>query len=313
MKIPNLFLVGQPKSGTTASHDLLNQHPEVFMSPVKEPFFFCKDLIREKASFHNREIARASRKESEYLSFFAGVEDEKVIGESTTHYLYSKVAAKEIYKFNPDSQIIILLRNPVDFIYSMYSQYNNTSVDTAKNLSEALSLEQDRKAGKNIPPTVYFPSMLFYSERIKYRDQVARYFEVFDSSQIKVIIYEDFKLDNHGIYKEILDFLNVDTTFIPNFRRVNLSQKPRSKNLANMIFRSRIKKMIDHSVPIRLRLKIQAIGRKIVFKQQPRKPLDAKIRKKLMTEYKPEVIKISDFLGVDLVKKWGYDNIPLTE
>jgi len=87
MKKPNLFIVGHPKSGTTALYNFLKQHPDIFMCPVKEPAFFCKDFIEESDLFHKQKsfyLDSWSREQKVYLSLFADVKSEKIIGECST-------------------------------------------------------------------------------------------------------------------------------------------------------------------------------------------------------------------------------------
>ena len=113
-KRPNLFIVGAPKCGTSSLHYHLSKHPEIYMSRYKEPHFFGKDLTRLNKIFYTNE--------KEYLSLFNIVKEEKIIGESSPQYLYSYSAPREIKEFNPESKIIILLRNPINMIYSYHSQ-----------------------------------------------------------------------------------------------------------------------------------------------------------------------------------------------
>lgn len=309
MKKPNLFIVGQPRSGTYALHYFLSQHPEVFMSEDKEPLFFCKDFHEESDLFHKHRAFFRYRKESDYLSLFAAAKNEKFAGESSTHYLFSKVAAREILKFNPDAKIIMMLREPVSFLYSLYSQHFVRSQENVGDFETALSLEKERKSGRKIPPTVYCPRFLFYSERIKYYEQIVRYYDLFDKSNIKVIIFDDFKQQNDVIYKDVLGFLNVDADFVPVFDQVNVSKKPRFAKLNAWLLNSAFKKAIQNVIPTSLYSKIKPMGKKVLWRNQSRKPLDSSLRQKLMSEYKPEVVKISELLGIDLVKRWKYDQI----
>src|SRR3972149_11450918 len=111
MKIPNFFIVGAPKCGTTAMYTYLKQHPEVFMSDLKELHFFGTDHHRINYTPYTKE---------QYLSFFDGAGDKRRIGEASTSYLYSERAAVEIKEFNPFARIIIMLRNPVDVMYAYH-------------------------------------------------------------------------------------------------------------------------------------------------------------------------------------------------
>jgi len=311
MKVPNLFVVGKPKSGTTAIHYLLAQHPEIYMSPFKEPLFFCKDIIQEISSYRQGKTYFPYKEKSDYLSLFQAADNEKIIGESSPQYLYSKVAADKIYNFNPDSKIIIILREPIDFLYSLYSHLIADGGEDITDFETAIALEKQRKEGKHIPCGCCYPGRVFYSERVKYLEQVKRYFKVFDKSKVGIYIYEDFRENNKIFYKAVLEFLEVRTNFVPDFAKVNVNAKPRSTKLNLLVRRdSLLKKAVQRCVSPEFYKNIQLAAKKILLKKTARKPLASRLRSELMQKYKFEVVELSNFLNVDLVKKWGYDKIP---
>lgn len=105
----NFFIVGAPKSGTTALVTYLTHNPEVYMFNPKEPNWFCTDFpeLGETNSLLG------------YHNFFSCANDKhKAVGEASTIYLYSKAAAENIFKYNSNSKIIIMVRNPVQLVYS---------------------------------------------------------------------------------------------------------------------------------------------------------------------------------------------------
>ena len=298
-------MVGQSKSGTTALHDFLEQHPDIYMSNPKEARFFCKDLHQESYAFHGKKISYFSFwEEQEYLRLFSNSKKAKVVGESSPHYLYSRVAAEEIYKFNPNAKIIMILRNPVDFIYSLHSHYVWIDYENAKDIKSALSLEKERRTGKNLPSRVYCPSALYYSERVKYYEHVKRYYDLFDNSNIRVIIFEDFRENNFKVYRDTLIFLGVDQTFVPELRMVNVNKKPRNYTL-NIISKNLfLEKAMKVVFPQPFHSAIKKLRERVLLKEEPRPPMDTLLKKALMREYRPEVIKIGKLLGIDLEKKW---------
>ena len=111
---PDFFIVGAPKCGTTSMFHYLRQHPQIFMPDNKEPHYFGKDLIKMSDEFIDNE--------DEYLNLFKDAKSDQKLGEASTFYLYSKSAYKEIKEYNPDAKIIIMLRNPIDFLHSLHSQ-----------------------------------------------------------------------------------------------------------------------------------------------------------------------------------------------
>ena len=163
-KIPNLFIVGAPKCATTSLHHYLQQHPDIAMCKIKEPHFFCTDFHRECDTFHQAPTLFEIRDESAYLSLFSHWKGEKIVGESSTSYLYSQTAADHIYDFNADAKIIIVLREPVSLLYSWHSHLVNNREETIDDFKSALSAEHEKKTGLGEPAVIgetSFPIILY--------------------------------------------------------------------------------------------------------------------------------------------------------
>ena len=145
-KLPNLFVVGAAKSGTTAIYNFLDQHPDIYMSPLKEPHFFCDDIRRENFSKQYKRRTRfnidaylSNKKLSKkhiaylnnithYLELFREHSDEKYLGEVSNGYLFSTVAAQNIYNFNPNAKIIMILRDPCERAFSQWSREHQANL-----------------------------------------------------------------------------------------------------------------------------------------------------------------------------------------
>jgi len=256
MNSPNLFIVGQPKSGTTALYFLLKQHPNVFFPDEKEPNYFAKDFEKEVNEFYKldlkykqKPIETKFKSINEYLKIFSLCKKEKIIGEASTTYLYSKIAAKEIKKFNHNSKIIIILRDPVEFVISLFQEHSH-NIEMAESFEEAMLLEKIRKKGK------YFKcsapkSLLYYSERVRYAKQIKRYLNNFPNENILVILFEDFKKDNLRTFKKVCKFIGIDYSFEPKIKIINPSKINRFDFLRNFIdlelilkFRKLFKKIV---------------------------------------------------------------------
>ncbi|OGC44895.1 hypothetical protein A2V54_00175 [candidate division WWE3 bacterium RBG_19FT_COMBO_53_11] len=309
---PNLFIVGAAKSGTTALHIFLDQHPDVFMSKPKELRFFCKDIHQEFDDFYrtNKRFFKKynfypCRTEKEYLSFFKDWKNEKIAGESSPQYLYSKVAAQEIQKFNPDAKIIIMLRNPVNWIFSNYLQALRSGDETVRNFEKALSLEEERTKGKQLDKFSLLaqPSSLFYFEWARFAEQVKRYLDVFNRRQIKIIIYEEFKKDNAKVYREILEFLGVDQNFVPEFKPVYVTKKVAFPRLL-ILWRSLLFTKMSYFPLSALN---RFIGGKFFGKERKIPSMDLSLKMELMKKFKPEVERLGKLVGRDLISLWKYD------
>ncbi|MCF6153707.1 MAG: sulfotransferase [Candidatus Brocadia sp.] len=292
MRIPDFFIVGAPKSGTTAMCAYLRQHPEIFIPGKKESHYFGTDLNSPRF-IRDREI---------YLSLFSGAKDEKRVGESSVWYLYSKKAASEIKEFSPSASIIIMLRNPADMLYSQHSQFLYNGNEDIACFEEAINAEDDRKRGLRIPPGVHFIESLFYRETVKYTEQVQRYYNVFGRENVHVIIYDDFKVDTINVYRENLRFLGVTGDFQPEFKTINPNKRVRSNILRNLlqnppqIARVLGKFFVTHTLHQWFVKKLTSFNREY----ESRPPMDTELRKRLQAEFASEIERLSELLRRDL-------------
>ena len=142
MRKPDFFIVGAPKCGTTAMQYYLSQHPDIFL-PEKEMDFFGNDLLFT----HPRCTIE------QYLAHFDTPEAKfrRRVGEKSVFYLYSKRAAYEIRDFAGAADIIIMLRNPVDMLYSLHSHMLRTGGEEIEDFRAALEDESIRKPGARLP------------------------------------------------------------------------------------------------------------------------------------------------------------------
>lgn len=314
MTTPSLFIVGHSKSGTTALAKFLGEHPGVFMSSPKEPNYFARDFTRDVT-----EGPFAERSEGAYLGLFAGARPDQVAGEASACYLYSKVAAQEIAAFEPEAKIVIMLREPVSFLHSYHLQKLKNPLPGAEDIrdfEQALAAEEDRKQGRRLPPHCRVPQLLFYSERVKYAEQVARYLEVFPRENVLVIIYDDFKRDNRAVYDEVLAFLGLDPSFEPEFRDYNKGALVRHKGLQTFMGQlthgqgagALLHHPVKWLVPAAARRKMARLAyQRVVFKEKP--ILSGDLVARLRDRYRPEVVQVSELLGRDLVREWGYGSV----
>jgi hypothetical protein len=300
IKKPNFFLVGAPKCGTTAMAQYLAKHPNIFM-PIKELHFFGSDL-NFSPTVDKFSSPRDKREVKKYLSFFDPVTEEKMIGESSVWYLYSKTASSEIKAFSPQSKIIIMLRNPVDMLYSLHSQHLWDGNEFIENFEEALSAEYERKKGRYIPDTVHFVSALFYSDIIKFTEQIESYFNTFGKNNVHIILFDEFKNNTLAVYKETLRFLGVKDDITPIFNIVNPNKKIRNKRLHKLLrdplnpFRKIGRVMIPKQVRTFLFIIIEKYNTKFI----PRPSMNPETKKKLKKLLEAEIIKLGTLLEKDL-------------
>ena len=120
---------------------------------------------------------------------------EETVGEASITYLYSSTAAREIHTFNPHSRIMIMLRDPVEMMYSLHSQLLFTGVEDIEDFEEALDAEPERRQGRCIPPGARIVDFLFYRRFSDYAPQLQRYIEIFGRDAIHVVLFDDLRDD----------------------------------------------------------------------------------------------------------------------
>ena len=293
MRKPDFFIVGAAKSGTTSFQEYLKQHPRIFMPPGGEPNHFARDL--------DLALHITNRDERKYLSLFDGAGPATCLGEKSVWYLYSKTAATEISAFNEQAKIIIILRNPVDMVYSLHGQFLYTSNEDILSFQEALAVEDERRQGKRIPSSCHFPQGLLYSQVVDFAPQVQRYFDVFGRDKVCVLLFEDLVEKTPEVYRQVLEFLGVDPGYQPDFEVFNSAKPVRNLGLRRMIRENRPLAFFVRQLPPAFRHRIGNILGKMPGQTIPRsKKLDPGVRHELQSRFLPNVEQLSEVLGRDV-------------
>ncbi len=293
MRRPDFFIVGAPKCGTTAMIDYLKQHPEVFVPDRKELDFFGRDLV-----FKGHRLT-----EEEYLGFFSRATAEKRAGEGSVWYLHSKTAALEIKDFSPNARIIIMLRNPLDMMYSFHSQRLYNGNEDIENFSAALDAEAERRRGSRLPKGASDVFGWCYREVATYTKQVQRYFNAFGKEDVRVIIYDDFAKDAGLAYRETCQFLDIDSDFQPDLRMINTRKQVRSKALREFLRRPHpASGWLFRAIGLRPDRNGGYKGwlRRLNSSDNSLRPMNPVLRKQLQREFAPEVRQLSALLERDL-------------
>jgi hypothetical protein len=311
-RIPDFFIVGHSKSGTTALYELLRRHPQIYMPAVKEPMFFAGDLRPADPA----QRAGEPQTLEGYLALFADARADQRIGEASSLYLWSQAAAGAIAQAQPAARIIAVLREPASFLRSLHLQLLENHVENRKQLRDALALEDERRAGRRIPPRCARPQALLYSERVRYLEQLRRYDAVFAPEQLLVLIYDDFRDDNAATVHRVLRFLEVEDMPAIEPIEANPTVGVRSVRLDSL----KTTLSSGQSPPARaLRASANALStqsmrdalrpllRHAVRGAPP--PADEQLMLELRRRFKPEVVALSEHLDRDLVSLWGYDEL----
>lgn len=216
MTLPNFLIIGTMKAGTTSLYSYLSQHPQVYMSPIKEPRFFAleeAELSARQTNEHKAVWESSVTRLADYIALFDEVTDETAIGEASPIYMaWSNKAAPRIKHYIPDAKLIAILRNPVDRAYSHFSHNVKVGVEQSTDFAEALRLDE-------IHQQWWYKKQGFYAMLLE------PFRELFTEEQIKLFRYEDFQRDSVGVLREIFKFLEVDDHFVPDIS-VRYMQSP---------------------------------------------------------------------------------------
>lgn len=225
---PNFFIVGAPKSGTTALSRYLSEHEQIFVSDPKELFYFCSDFTG----------LPGPRTELEYLACFAEVpRSVTAVGEATAMYLYSTEAIRQIRQRFPDARLVVMLRNPIELAASFHAQQLVGRSEDVDDFERAWRLQSDRKEGRLLPQKVREPKFLQYGEVARLGAQVARLLDLCPRSAVEILIFDDFSAKPRDCYRRILDFLEVEDDNRDDFPVFNERRTVRHGKLANIINR----------------------------------------------------------------------------
>jgi hypothetical protein len=295
-KQPNTFIVGAPKSGTTALFHYLSQHPLVFSTNPKEPHYFATDLPG----------SRFVTDLQTYGGLFKKARDHhQVLCEGSVLYLYSKEALTNIKAFNSSAKLIAMFRNPVDLIYSFHSELIYGREESEEDVEKAWHLTPLRKQGQAIPRLNREPKLLFYDEIAKYGEQLERLLSLFPETQVQVIFFDDFIQNTEAVYKKVLTFLGLP--FHPvDLNPINENKQHRNPWIADFIQRPpsfllnpylKTKKLLGlQNTHLRLRQPFLQANTLTV----KRKLLNVELQEKILQVYASDIEKLSKLTGHNL-------------
>ncbi|MDX5448377.1 MAG: sulfotransferase [Bacteroidota bacterium] len=302
---PNTFLIGAAKSGTTTLAEYFRQHPEIYLSPIKEPHFFSSDIDpTEFSPTFRRTLPHIRpgywespildpmhqsfvRSEDHYLRLFEGAAEYPIRVDASTSYLWSKEAAQNIRKFSPDAKIIVILRDPAERAYSHYLmalKYGYVKGDFEENLHRDLEAS----------PGKWGRDELFF-DLGAYGTQLDRYYSVFPKDQILVLFQSDLKSDPERFFVNVCRFLNV-SIFVPDrIYSENSAAVPRFRGFTPQGF-GRIREWGDRILTGRAKTLMKAI----FLKDSGIPKMSPETRNELIRRYKDEIDKTQELTGRDL-------------
>lgn len=221
MKEPGFFLIGAPKSGTTAIATYLAEHPNIRITVPKEPHFFCTDMPNY----------RWVRQWDQYLKLFASAAPGEVCGEASVWYMYSSEAIHHIRAAYPQAKLIAVLRRPDEMVYSLYRHLRFGLQEDQSDFRRAWELEAQRRMGRAVPRWCRDRNTLYYRSVARYGEQLSRVVGIFPREQMEIVFYEDLASKPDVVYRRLLDFLELEHDGREYFPRINVHKTHRSAML----------------------------------------------------------------------------------
>jgi Sulfotransferase family len=306
-RLPNFFLVGAAKAGTSSLHAYLGQHPQVFMSKPKEPTFFA--LYGEPLPpFHRADGSvvpvNVAHDLDSYRALYRDAGDATVLGDASTLYLFDENVPTRLRRHVPHARIAMVLRQPVDRAYSHYLDFRFRGFESLESFTDAFWSEEERvaRAARNLG------ALWAYRSKGLYAPQVARYRAQFPPEQIKVFLYDDWRADPVGVVTDLFRFLGIDDGFVPDMtvRHRAAGGVPCSPGLRRAMERRNglARRLARAIVPAGLRPRVQSM---VDRWNAVRLPLDPAVRRALTEVYRADIAALEPLIGRDL-SGWLDDN-----
>jgi len=285
MKV-DFFIVGAPKAGTTSLYHYLDEHPQIEMSSQKEPDYFTDSAIQKQGMYYGKNRIDTLKKYEDLFKQKEGV----FYGEGSVSYLFYKHVAEDIKKYNSKAKIIIMLRNPIDRAYSHYL------MDYRLGLVNDSFKDIINKTSKHKNAHMFYQQYIEVSE---YTEQVKRYLNVFDSDNILLIDYEDFKNNVSGTVDTVYSFLDVSIEFCANVnKKHNAFSMPKNKIIRFIYSWVLLRNFLNLIFPKSLAKKI----RKLFFKNDKKPRLPVSTRQQLNKYFRKDIKNLGLLLNKDFTK-----------
>jgi hypothetical protein len=295
LKLPNFLIVGAAKCGTSSFYYYLRNHPQIYMSSLKEPHHFSTQNVDANYQGIGDYRRPYVKNFEDYCKLFMDVQDEIAVGEASTDTLSTwQTSIPAINDKLIDPRIIIMLRNPVERAYSAYLHLVRENREYLS-FEDGLKMEEERIKNN-------WHGLWHYAHRGFYFHQVKPFLDEF--SKVKVFLNEDFNKDPQSIITQTCEFLEIATDYQSPYINVryNTSGIPRSTALNYLFIMKnpiqRSVRKIAHRVFtedgwIALRDSMRA---KLMVKPKMKPETRASLKK----VFRDDILKLQDLLGMDL-------------
>lgn len=292
--LPNFVIIGAAKGGTTSLYRYLSGHPDVYMSPVKEPNFFAYEGhpldFRGPRDQELGAPAFAVTSLDAYRALFAARTTERMVGEASPFYLCIDGVAQRMAQRIPDAKLIAVLRDPAERAFSNYVMFLRDRRETLAFREAIVQCDARRRA--NWAQGWQYVDMGFYARQLR------AFYAVFPAAQIKICFYEDLSARPQALFREVLDFLQVSPDYTPDFsERLNVSLVKR-RRLDRLVNRPNAwRSMARLALPAPMRA---AIARHLRSKVHYRPTLSPRDRAMLVDVYRDDIRELESMTGRDL-------------
>ena len=294
MTLPDFFVIGVPKAGTTALHVALARHPQLFLSRLKEPkFFLCDGPPPARGGPGD---ARSYRewvwRREDYESLFAAAPAGTLRGESSPFYLYDPEAQRRLHETVPQARLIAVLRDPVDRAHSNWAHLWSAGLEPVSDFVAACRRQEERKAAGWAPFWQYL-GLGYYGE------QLERLYQRFPRDQVLLLRYRDLREEPVATLDRICAFLGVVTAELHELPVENVTTHA-SPSLRNRALAAALRATADveHGAPGRfLRPVTGFLSRHLQREQRPRQPLTPEQRAELIPQFAADIAVLERLTG----------------
>jgi Sulfotransferase family len=296
MALPDFFIAGAPKAGTTAVHAALARHPALYMSAVKEPKFFLTDGPPAPrggpgdVQTYREHVWRREDYEALFDPAPAGV----LRGESTPFYLYNQAALRRIRALIPGAKLIVILRDPVERAHSNWTHLWSAGLDPIGDVVAACA-EEDRRIAAG------WANFWHYTALGRYGEQLEHLYTVFPRQQVMVLRYRALVENPAGVLDRICAFLGVPAGVLTEVPRENVTAHPHLTARHRALSRAlRIGAAASAILPGRTQAAVTSLlERRLQQDAPPRRPLTWQQRQALIPRFEADIRLLEDITGED--------------
>ena len=294
MPLPTFLIIGVAKAGTTSLYYYLRQHPQIYLSPIKEPEFMA--FGERPCNFTGPGLERWQRSAvttlAGYQALFDGVRQEAAIGEASVNNRLPR-ACERIHTYLPHAKLILILRQPADRAYSNFLHMRRLGLEPLA-FTDALQAEAERRRQGWLP-------MFWYGQRGYYHADLQNFLDRFPREQLRVYLYDDWQRQPLTLLQDMFQFLGVEDGFVPDMSiRHNTGQQPRSLRLLRFLQHPDhpLKNALKPLIPAPMRQRLGRWVRQANLAAPP--PLDPRLRRQLTERYRDDIRGLETQLQRDL-------------